>query len=78
MSLDVMTIVLLILMATGQSIITDASEKLVLLGQTGIQIAGFQSALGLGLKALFIVLIVVSVVDLVQSVVKMVRNKQAF
>jgi hypothetical protein len=75
MGLDVLTVILLILMVTGRSIITDAAEKLVQMGPTGEQIAGIQSAFGIGAKALLIVLIVVTVIDLVENGIKLIRKK---
>lgn len=75
MGLDVMSVVLLILMATGRSIVTDAAEKLVHMGPTGQQIASIQTGISMGVKALLIVLVVVTILDLVQNVIKMIRKK---
>jgi len=73
--LDVLSIIILVTMATGQSIITEAAEKIIALGPTGSQIAGIYVGLGYGMKALLIVLAVVTIVDTVQEIIKLIRNR---
>jgi H+/gluconate symporter-like permease len=73
--LDVLSIIILVTMATGQSIITEAAEKIIALGPTGSQIAGIYVGLGYGMKALLIVLVVVTIVDTVQEIIKLIRNR---
>ncbi len=73
--LDALSIVLLISMASGPSIVTDAADKLMAMGTTGSQIAGIFIGLQYGMKALLIVLAVVTIVDAVQSIIQMVKRK---
>jgi hypothetical protein len=73
--LDVLSIIILVTMATGQSIITVAAEKIIALGPTGSQIAGIYVGLGYGMKALLVVLVVVTIVDTVQEIIKLIRNR---
>lgn len=73
--LDVFFIVLLIVMASGPSIILDAADKLNTLGAAGKQIADIYMGIGMGIKALLIVLIVVTAVELVTGLIKQVRRK---
>ena len=62
-------------MASGRSIVTDATDKLMAMGTTGSQIAGIFLGLQYGMKALLIVLAVITVVDAVQSIIHMVKPK---
>jgi hypothetical protein len=73
--LDVVTVIVLIAMAAGRSIITDSADKLGQMGYTGTQIAGIYSGLGIGMKALIIVLVVVMIIDLVENIVRLARKK---
>jgi hypothetical protein len=73
--LDVLSIVILIAMASGPSIVTAAAEKLTALGPTGTQIANIYFGLGYGMKALLIVLVVVTVVDAVQGLIRLIRSR---
>ncbi len=73
--LDALSIVLLISMASGPSIVTDATDKLMAMGTTGSQIAGIFAGLQIGMKALLIVLAVVTAVDAVQGIIRMVKRK---
>jgi hypothetical protein len=73
--LDVLSIIILIAMASGRSIVTDAADKLVTLGPTGSQIADIYTGLGYGMKALLIVLVVVILVDAVQGIIRLIRSR---
>jgi hypothetical protein len=73
--LDVLSIIILVAMASGRSIVTDAADKLTAMGPTGSQIAGIYTGLGYGMKALLIVLVVVTAVDVIRGVIRMVRSR---
>lgn len=75
MGLDVFFIVLLIIMASGPSIILDAGDKLATLGATGTQLAGIYAGIAIGIKVLLIVLIVLTAVELISGLIKLVRRK---
>lgn len=72
---DILSIIVLIAMASGPSIVTDAAEKLITLGPTGSQVANVYFGLGFGMKALLIVLIVVTAVDVVQGIIRLFRSR---
>lgn len=74
-ALDTASIILLFVMVTGRSIVLDASDKLNQMGYTGQQIAGIFTGIGIGLKALFIVLIVVTGIELIQNLIRMFWKK---
>ncbi len=75
MGLDVLFIVLLIVMASGPSIILEAGDRIAALGAAGEQIANIYLGIGIGIKILLIVLIVVTAVELVTGLIKLVRRK---
>jgi len=73
--LDALSIALLVSMVSGRSIVTDAADKLMAMGPTGSQIAGIYTGVGYGMKALLIVLIIVTAIDAVQGIIQMVKRK---
>lgn len=73
--LDVMSLIVLILMASGPSIIAPATDNFSTYGFTGSQIAGIYSGLAIGIKALLIILIIVFIYDIGETVYRIFRKK---
>ncbi len=74
-SLDVLSLVVLILMASGPSIIATATDNFATYGITGSQIAGIYAGLAIGIKALLIILIIVFIYDIGETVYRLIRKK---
>lgn len=74
-SLDVMSLIVLILMASGPSIIASTADSYSAYGATGSQIAGIYAGLTIGIKALLIILIIVFIYDIGETVYKIFRKK---
>jgi hypothetical protein len=73
--IDVLTMTVFILMASGSPIVEFLPEKLKLLGKMGEDIARMQPTINMGVYALLILLVFLTGIDLVRSVARMVRKK---
>jgi hypothetical protein len=73
--LDVFTMALFIVMATGNNLIAIAADKVKLLGETGLTLLQMQPPINYGVKALLFLLVFLTGADLVKSVIKMVRKR---
>jgi hypothetical protein len=73
--MDVLTMSLFIMMASGRPIIEFSVEKLRQLGEIGSTLIQLQQPINYGVHALLILLVILTGVDLVKSIVKMARKK---
>lgn len=73
--LNIAGMVLLILMASGPSIITDFSDKAAMLGQSGVELSNIYNGISIGVKSLLIILIFVPVIEWVEKGVNLLRKK---
>ena len=73
--MDVFTLSLFIWMASGNPIVQFAQEKLNQLGEIGTTMSEMQPLIDKGVYALLILLAILTIIDLVQSIVRIVRKK---
>jgi ABC-type multidrug transport system fused ATPase/permease subunit len=73
--MDVFTMVLFIVMASGNSIVEFSAPKMNQLGEFGSSLFQMQQPINYGVHALLILLVFLTGVDLVQSLIKMARKK---
>jgi hypothetical protein len=72
--MDVFTMALFIVMASGSSIIELSAQKMNQLGEFGSSIIQMQQPINYGVHALLILLVFLTGIDLVQSLIKMARK----
>jgi hypothetical protein len=73
--MDVYTLVLFIRMASGNPIVEFAQDKINQLGAIGTSMSQMQPLINKGVFGLLILLSVLTIVDLVQSIIKIARKK---